>query len=55
MKVVAYVATRIIKNNYLDENKQPINNLLSYFKTSCISNLSMNERIEEWLKEAGML
>ena len=55
MKVVAYVATRIIKNNYLDENKQPINNLLSYFKTSCISNLGMNERIEEWLKEAGML
>ena len=55
MKVVAYVATRIIKNNYLDENKQPINNLLSYFKTSCISNLGMNERIEEWLKEIGML
>ena len=50
MKVVAYVATRIIKNNYLDENKQPINNLLSYFKTSRISNLGMNERIEEWLK-----
>ena len=55
MKVVAYAATRIIKNNYLDENKQPINNLLSYFKTSCISNLGMNERIEEWLKEVGML
>ena len=34
---------------------QPINNLLSYFKTSCISNLGMNERIEEWLKEIGML
>ena len=55
MKVVAYVATRIIKNNYLDENKQPINNLLSYFKTSCISNLGMNERIEEWLKEVELL
>ena len=53
MKVVAYVATRIMKNNYLDENKQPINSLLSYFKTSCISNLGMNERIDEWLKEAG--
>lgn len=55
MKVVAYVATRIMKNNYLDENKQPINNLLSYFKTSCISNLGMNERIDEWLKEVGMI
>lgn len=55
MKVVAYVATRIMKNNYLDENKQPINSLLSYFKTSCISNLGMNERIDEWLKEVGMI
>ena len=55
MKVVAYVATRIMKNNYLDEDKQPINSLLSYFKTSCISNLGMNERIDEWLKEVGML
>lgn len=55
MKVVAYVTTRIMKNNYLDENKQPINNLLSYFKTSCTSNLGMNERIDEWLKEIGML
>ena len=55
MKVVAYVATRIMKNNYLDEDKQPINSLLSYFKTSCISNLGMNERIDEWLKEVGMI
>lgn len=55
MKVVAYVATRIMKNNYSDENKQPINSLLSYFKTSCISNLGMNERIDEWLKEVGMI
>ena len=55
MKVVAYVATRIMKNNYLDENKQPINGLLSYFKTSCITNLGMNERIDEWLKEVGMI
>ena len=55
MKVVAYVVTRIIKNNYLDENQQPINNLLSYFKNSCINNLSMNERIDEWLKETGMI
>lgn len=55
MKVVAYVTTRIMKNNYLDENKKPINSLLSYFKTSCISNLGMNERIDEWLKEVGMI
>ena len=55
MKVVAYVANKIMKNKYLDENQQPINNLLSYFKTSCISNLGMNERTEEWLKEVGML
>ena len=30
MKVTAYVVTKIKHNNYLDEDKQPINNLLSY-------------------------
>ena len=55
IKVVSYVVSKIKNNNYLDENNQPINNLLSYFKTSCISNLGMNKRIDEWLKEIGML
>ena len=40
---------------YLDENEQPINNLLSYFKASCLNNLGRDEKIEEWLKEVGML
>lgn len=55
MKVTAYVVTKIKHNNYLDEDKQPINNLLSYFKTSCLNNLGRDKKIEEWLKEIGML
>lgn len=55
MKVTAYVVTKIKHNNYLDENEQPINNLLSYFKTSCLNNLGRDEKIDEWLKEVGML
>ena len=55
MKVTAYVVTKIKHNNYLDENEQPINNLLLYFKASCLNNLGKDEKIEEWLKEVGML
>ena len=55
MKVTAYVVTKIKHNNFLDEDKQPINNLLSYFKTSCLNNLGRDKKIEEWLKEMGML
>ena len=55
MKVVAYVVSKIKHNNYLDENNHPINNLLSYFKASCNSNLGRDEKIEEWLKGLGML
>lgn len=55
MKVTAYVVTKIKHNNYLDEDKQPINNLLSYFKASCLNNLGRDKKIEEWLKEIGML
>ena len=55
IKVVTYVVTKIKKNNFLDENKLPINNLLSYFKSSCLTNLGRNERIEEWLKDMDLL
>lgn len=55
IKVTAYVVTKIKHNNYLDDDDKPINNLLSYFKTSCLNNLGRDERIEEWLKKMGML
>ena len=55
MRVLAYVVTRIKNNNYLDEENHSINNLFSYFKKSCINNLGRDEKIEEWLKEIGML
>lgn len=55
MKVVTYVVSKIKHNNYLDENNHPINNLLSYFKASCNSNLGRDEKIDEWLKGLGML
>ena len=54
IKVVSYVVSKIKSNNYLDENNQPINNLLSYFKSSCLNNLSRDDKIEEWFKEMGM-
>lgn len=54
IKVVSYVVSKIKSNNYLDENNQPINNLLSYFKSSCLNNLSRDDKIEECFKEMGM-
>lgn len=39
IKVVNYVADKIKENNYLDEQGNPIINLLSYFKESCENNL----------------
>jgi len=40
VKVVSYTAKKIISNEFLDSNREPIKNLLSYFKTSCIDNLN---------------
>ncbi len=54
MRVLAYVVTKIKNNNFLDEDNKPINNLLSYFKSSYTNNLSRNERMEEWLKSIGI-
>ena len=46
VKVVNYVCKKIIDNKYLDEEEKPINNLLSYFKSSCITNI---KRFDEHL------
>lgn len=40
ISIVNYVVNRIKDNNYLDEEKNPINNLLTYFKESCRHNLA---------------
>ena len=40
VKVVSYTAKKIISNEFLDSNREPIKNLLSYFKASCIDNLN---------------
>ncbi|MDE5539500.1 MAG: hypothetical protein K2J20_03335, partial [Bacilli bacterium] len=46
IKVVNYVCKKIMENKYLDEEQKPITNLLSYFKTSCLSNI---KRFDEHL------
>lgn len=50
IQVVSYVVKRIKDNDYLDEKSNPIENLLTYFKSSVINNLeSMKARADDSL------
>ena len=50
IQVVSYVVKRIKDNDYLDEQSNPIENLLTYFKSSIINNLkSMKARADDSL------
>lgn len=50
IQVVSYVVKRIKDNDYLDEQSNPIENLLTYFKSSVINNLeSMKARADDSL------
>ena len=50
IQVVRYVVKRIKDNDYLDEKSNPIENLLTYFKSSVINNLkSMKARSDDSL------
>lgn len=55
--VVNYVAKKVIKSKFKDENFKPIINLLSYFKSAVLSNLKLLETkrdphlFDDWFDE----